>query len=157
MMSIHLRKATSSDAAAISQLILSLTEKYVCPSFAESARHILLTSMSAENVGAYLSGNYFYIVAATADEDIVGVAGIRDYSHLYHLFVDDSYQGQGLSRRLWEAVKAEALTNGNPGRFTVNSAVNAEHVYEHFGFQRIDGIRQQNGIIDVPMVLEIAS
>ncbi|MFT6910750.1 MAG: GNAT superfamily N-acetyltransferase [Oleiphilaceae bacterium] len=135
-------------------LIVPLTKKYVCPTCDESVHDILLNAMSPENVEMYLSANYFYVVATTSNDEVIGVAGIRDNSHLYHLFVDDSYQGKGLSRWLWEEVKAEALNNGNTGRFTVNSAVNAESIYLRFGFKSTEGVRDREGIVDIPMVLE---
>ncbi|MCE9678675.1 GNAT family N-acetyltransferase [Shewanella sp. AS1] len=153
-MSINIRKAVISDAKAISVLILRLTKKYVCPTCDLSVHSVLLDSMSEENIKTYLSANYFYAVAVNMNDDIVGVAGIRDYSHLYHLFVDEGSQGKGLSRQLWEVVKDESLKNGNSGHFTVNSAVNAESVYLSFGFNRTEGIRNRDGVVDIPMALD---
>ncbi|WP_105259156.1 GNAT family N-acetyltransferase [Pseudoalteromonas sp. T1lg88] len=153
-MSIHIRKAEISDAKSISELILPLTNKYVCPTCDVSVHSILLDSMSKENIEKYLSTNYDYVVAVTENNEVVGVAGVRDNSHLYHLFVDDNFQGNGLSRKLWETIKEKAIKNGNSGAFTVNSAVNAENVYLRFGFKRTEGIRNQQGMVDIPMVLK---
>ncbi|QXO15861.1 MULTISPECIES: GNAT family N-acetyltransferase [Vibrio] len=155
-MSVNIRNATLGDAKGISDLIIPLTKKYVCPTCDKSAQEILINSMSEANVANYLSDNYQYFVAVNEKSEIIGVAGIRDSSHLYHLFVSDNYQRQGLSRKLWERVKTAAMISGNSGRFTVNSAVNAEKIYLSFGFIRIDGIRNRDGMIDVPMVLETA-
>ncbi|TKB50293.1 GNAT family N-acetyltransferase [Ferrimonas sediminicola] len=152
-MNIHIRVATTDDAKAISRLIQPLTRKHVCPTCDESVHDALLASMSPQSMASYLSSNHFYVVAATHDNEIVGVAGIRDYEHLYHLFVDDRFQGQGLSRRLWDEVKAASLHHGNGGRFTVNSALNAERIYRHFGFQPRGGVRDRQGMRDIPMVL----
>jgi len=46
------------------------------------------------------------------------------------------------------------MRSGNPRRFTVNSAVNAENIYLSFRFIRTDGIRNRDGMIDISMVLE---
>ncbi|WP_368084183.1 GNAT family N-acetyltransferase [Vibrio splendidus] len=154
-MSLNIRSAEISDSKAISELILPLAKKYVCPTCDASVHDILLNSMSEENVGKYLSTNYNYVIAVTANDEVVGVAGVRDNSHLYHLFVDDNFQGNGLSRQLWEAVKEESIKNGNSGIFTVNSAVNAESVYSRFGFKRTEGIRNRQGMIDIPMLLDL--
>ncbi|MEZ8678962.1 GNAT family N-acetyltransferase [Vibrio splendidus] len=154
-MSVNIRSAKISDSKAISELILPLAKKYVCPTCDASVHDILLNSMSEENVGKYLSTNYNYVIAVTANDEVVGVAGVRDNSHLYHLFVDDNFQGNGLSRQLWEAVKEESIKNGNSGIFTVNSAVNAESVYSRFGFKRTEGIRNRQGMIDIPMLLDL--
>jgi len=153
-MSIKIRKAEISDAKSISELILPLTEKYVCPTCDASVHDVLLSSMSEDNIRKYLSTNYDYIVAVTTKNEVIGVAGVRDNSHLYHLFVDDSFQGNGLSRKLWETIKEEANKKGNSGAFTVNSAVNAENVYLRFGFKRTEGIRNRQGMVDVPMKFE---
>ncbi|MFQ6372431.1 GNAT family N-acetyltransferase [Shewanella sp. YIC-542] len=159
-MGIYIRNAEMSDARAISELMLPLTRKYVCPTCDASVHDILLDSMSEKNIEKYLSANsssasYDYVVAVTAHDEVVGVAGIRDNSHLYHLFVNDDFQGKGLSRQLWRAVKEKALANGNGGLFTVNSAVNAEGVYLRFGFKRTAGIRNRQGMVDIPMVLAL--
>lgn len=154
-MNITIRKAKLADAKAISELILPLAEKYVCPTCNASVHAVLLGSMSEQSIASYLSANYAYVVAVTPANDIVGVAGIRDYAHLYHLFVSDNYQGKGLSRKLWSAIQTQSLQQGNSGRFTVNSALNAESVYARFGFKRIEGIRNRQGMVDIPMVLEV--
>lgn len=152
-MRINIRKAEITDAKAISDLILPLTQKYVFPTCDLSVHSILLDSMSEISIEKYLSTNYAYIVAETVNNEVVGVAGVRDNSHLYHLFVGDNYQGSGLSRQLWEIAKEEALQNGNCGLFTVNSAINSESVYLSFGFKRTEGIRNRQGMVDIPMVL----
>ncbi|MCE0495557.1 GNAT family N-acetyltransferase [Vibrio salinus] len=157
MMLINIRQAVINDAKAISELIVPLTEKYVCPSCDVAVHRVLLGSMSEESIERYLSENYAYVVAVTPENDVIGVAGIRAYSHLYHLFVNDDYQGEGLSRRLWEAIKMESLRNGNCGRFTVNSAMNAESVYARFGFKRTAGVRNRRGMVDIPMALDMVS
>lgn len=154
-MNITIRKAELADAKAISELILPLVEKYVCPTCDASVHAVLLGSMSEQSIASNLSSNYAYVIAVTPDNDVVGVAGVRDYAHLYHLFVSDNYQGKGLSRALWTAIQAQSLLHGNSGRFTVNSALNAESVYARFGFKRTEGIRNRQGMVDIPMALEV--
>ncbi|MFA0490298.1 GNAT family N-acetyltransferase, partial [Vibrio splendidus] len=67
-MSVNIRSAEISDSKAISELILPLAKKYVCPTCDASAHDILLNSMSEENVGKYLSTNYNYVIAVTAND-----------------------------------------------------------------------------------------
>lgn len=156
-MNFNISSAGIADAKAISALILPLVVKYICPTWQPAVRHILLDSMSEQKIASYLAGNYFYLVARNAKQEIVAVAGIRDYAHLYHLFVADDYQGQGLSRQLWQALLVESLRQGNRGRFTVNSALHAEHIYTRFGFKRTEGVRDRDGMVDIPMLLELAA
>jgi GNAT superfamily N-acetyltransferase len=154
-MSITIRTAEIADAKAISALIVPLVVKYIAPTWQPGVRSILLDSMSEQKIESYLSANYVYLVAVDPDDAIVAVAGMRDDSHLYHLFVADSYQGQGLARQLWLALQKIALHNGNQGRFTVNSALHAEHIYLRFGFKRTEGVRNRDGMVDIPMLLEL--
>lgn len=139
-MAITIRNAELTDADAISRLVCALSERFVCPSFEPSARQALLDSMSVEKIRGYLDGAYDYVVAVTPNDELVGVAGLRDNSHLYHLFVRAEYHGQGIAQRLWEQLKNGAIKKGNTGHFSVNSAVNAERVYLRFGFRRVDGV-----------------
>lgn len=153
-MSIQIRPAILSDAQAISDIILPLTQKYVCPTCDTSVHQRLLDSMSKENIESYLSTHYSYFVAENTHQGVVGIVGMRDHSHLFHLFVSDDYQGRGLARRLWEAAREDALKHGNTGCFTVNSALNAENTYLRFGFKRTQGVRSHDGMVDIPMILK---
>ncbi|WP_114766296.1 GNAT family N-acetyltransferase [Vibrio rhodolitus] len=152
-MKITIRRATTEDAEQISSLIVPLTKKFVCPTWDESVHHIVLNSMSADKIAEYLTSNYYYLVAENQYKQVVAAGSVRDYSHLYHLFVKEDHQGQGLSTQLWHQLKAISLQNGNSGTFTVNSALNAEQVYARFGFKRTQGVRNHKGMVDVPMQL----
>jgi len=81
------------------------------------------------------------------------VIGIKENSHLYHLFVADPFQGRGHAQQLWQHAKAECLASGNPGVFTVNSALNAAPVYRKWGFEPLCEVRERSGIKDIPMRL----
>ncbi|WP_228481170.1 GNAT family N-acetyltransferase [Vibrio fluminensis] len=116
-MNITIREATRNDAEQISQLIVPLTQKFVCPTWDESVHHIVLNSMSAEKIAEYIASNYYYLVAEDQNQQVIGVGGIRDFAHLYHLFVKEDHQGQGLSSQLWRQLMSIALTNGNSGSF----------------------------------------
>lgn len=151
---MKIRKAQSGDAKAISELITCLTEKYILPTWDEKAHELLISSMSVSSVEHYLTQGYVYHLAENEQNDLIGVVATRDNSPLYHLFVREDYKGQGLSRTLWEQAKAGCISKGNPGVFTVNSAVNAEPVYLSFGFRRVDGIRNREGAVDIPMRLD---
>jgi GNAT superfamily N-acetyltransferase len=84
----------------------------------------------------------------------VGVAGIRDTTHVYHLFVAEAFHRQGLATSLWEIAKAAALAAGNPGRFTVYSSLHAVPVYERFGFRATGPEVHKHGVAFVPMELD---
>mgnify|MGYP000750349537 CR=1 FL=1 len=147
-----IREAVQSDADGISLLISTLSKKHIAPSCTNEGVEILLASMTVCSIKQYLNEDYHYYVAEE-EEGLIGVVGMKNNSEIYHLFVSDSHQGQGLSRKLWEVAKSACLLNNNKGFFTVNSAVNAKHIYLKFGFLPIDDVLDNLGIKEIPMQL----
>ncbi len=145
-------KAEFHHSAAISKLLVTLTRKYVLPTCEESAEARLIPSMSLLKVESYLKQGYDYYLAQDHHSNIVGVIGIKELSHIYHLFVADQYQGQGVAKKLWLHAKNESIQRGYHGPFTVNSALNAQAVYQKFGFQPTGDVRNREGIRDIPMI-----
>jgi GNAT superfamily N-acetyltransferase len=154
---MQIRQASNQDAARISELLIRLAEQDILPSCTISGGQKLLQSMSPDAIAGYLNGSFRYHLleeqAQLGKGRLVGVIGMRDNSHLYHLFVAETHQGLGLGKRLWLHAKDECLANGNTGRFTVNSALNAKNVYLKLGFVPLGTIRENQGIKDIPMEL----
>ncbi|QUM89041.1 GNAT family N-acetyltransferase [Moritella sp. 36] len=148
-----IRKAELDDVEAISQLITPLVIKYILPTCSKEGGLLILNSMAPNCISNYLDAGYVYHVAELNSE-LIGVVGMKENAHLYHLFIADSQQGKGLSRTLWELARDVCLANGNEGKFTVNSALNATDVYLKFGFVPVSGVRERAGIKDMPMELE---
>ena len=101
-----------------------------------------------------LDGNLVLVAAAL--HEIVGVIEMRGHSHVSLLFVDQAYQGQGISKELlhW------ALTicrQHHPllTEVTVNASPNAVPVYERLGFVATDVQQEKNGILFTPMILKL--
>jgi len=155
-----IRKAKQSDVDGISQLTTTLVTKYILPTCSKDGGQLILASMAPSCISDYLDAGYQYHVAQLNGE-LIGVIAMKDNSHLYHLFVAESQQGKGLSRILWELARDACLANGNKGKFTVNSALNAVDVYLKFGFVPVldinenSGIRERSGVKDMPMALTL--
>lgn len=147
-----LREATTADAESIGHLVRELSEKTITKAFSPAGREALLASLTTEKIAERLESDYRYHVAESQGE-IIGVVGIRDNKHLYHLFVAQSHQRQGLARKLWETAMALCLQAGNTGEFTVNSSHYAVPVYEKFGFVVQSGPIEKAGIVSIPMKL----
>lgn len=147
-----IRTASAGDADAISRLIVPLVEKYIVWPFEPEDGSRLLDKMTAEAVTGYIAEGYRYHVAEQGGE-IVGVAATRDNAHLYHLFVADSAQRQGLATALWETARDACLATGNPGEFTVNASRYAEGFYRQLGFERVRE-RRDDGVAYIEMRLE---
>jgi GNAT superfamily N-acetyltransferase len=154
---MKIRQASYGDATKISELVIRLAVQDILPSCSASGGQTLLESMSPDAIAGYLGGSYHYYLledhTPAGQKPLVGVIGIRDNNHLYHLFVAKTHQGLGLGKRLWLHAKDECLAKGNTGRFTVNSALNAQNVYLKLGFTPLGAIRENQGIKDIPMEL----
>ena len=146
---LDIRKATVEDAPAISRLIGSVARFFTLQPDGAGAEDFLKT-ISPEAVGGYLIDPRFAYFKAVENGALAGVIAVRDGSHLYHLFVDESFQRQGLSRQLWDHARV-AVSDANPGYFTVNSTPYAQPVYECFGFVATGPRVETKGIAFVPM------
>ena len=153
---MNIREATKKDSESIASLIKDLAEKFIVLEFSEEGRNKFLSSNDQSSIEKFFDSGFIYHVAEKEGE-IIGVVGIRDNSHLYHLFISESQQGSGLSRKLWEDAMRLCLEAGNTGKFTVNSSNNAVGVYEAFGFKRTSGMEESNGVLYNPMCLETNS
>ena len=149
---LDIRKAKPGDAESISKLVSKLSAKYIAHELTADGAEHLLASMNPDAIKKYIHSGFEYHVAET-DRRVVGVVGIRDNSHLYHLFVAEKYQRQGIARKLWLHAMETCLSNGNPGEFTVNSSAYAVGVYEQFGFIAQSGPEEKEGVVYIPMKL----
>ncbi|NMM27460.1 MAG: GNAT family N-acetyltransferase [Glaciimonas sp.] len=120
--------------------------------FSRTAEGKFLRANNAQAISALVASGFKYHVAEAGGE-IVGFVGVRDNCHLYHLFVAEQVQRQGLARRLWTVAKSACYAAGNRSRFTVNSSNNAIPVYESFGFTRAAPTQDSGGVLYNPMVL----
>ena len=84
-----------------------------------------------------------------------GVIAVKDYSHMFHLFVDRDFHKRGIAKQLWSHMKQRSLDRGNNGRFTLNSTTYALPIYLSWGFVVTGDKEQRFGINYTPMVLEL--
>ena len=150
---LDIRKATPGDAESISKLVCKLSAKYIAQAFTADGAEHLLASMNPDAISKYIRSGFKYHVAEM-EKRIVGVVGIRDNNHLYHLFVAEKYQRRGIARKLWQVAMETCLSNGNPGEFTVNSSEYAVGVYEQWGFVAQSGPVEKEGVVFIPMRLK---
>lgn len=147
--------ASERDAAAISRLVTHLAEKYIAAELSDEGAKTLLRGFTPEAFGGYLTGDYRYHVARCGPE-IVGVVATFEDHHLFHLFVAESHQRQGLARQLWETARIACLEAGASGNFTVNSSRYAIGLYEKLGFVASSPPVERNGVRFLPMKLTVA-
>lgn len=153
MNTLQLREGRAGDAAAISALIVELAPAFFLSPDGAGTEPFLVSVSAAAEAGYIADTRYRFWVLEATDGALAGFIASRDTSHLFHLFVSPAWQGQGLSRRLWQAMQDGAAEAGHGGAFTVNAALPAVGVYEHFGFVAEGPVQRQHGLAFQPMRL----
>ena len=143
------------DIPAVAALLESLAQEHIIQEFESDAKALFLENNNEKRIRQFVADGFRYHVAEV-DDRLIGFVGVRDNSHLYHLFVANDFQRQGLGRHLWDVARAECTAAGNPGRFTVNSSNNAVPIYERLGFARTAPMQNKDGVLYNPMVLVVA-
>lgn len=147
---MEFRAGSPADAEAIANLIANFQSELTDdPSGAGAEEYLASVSVQAER--EYLASERYRYLVAYSDSQLAGFIAIRDGSHLFHLFVERSYQRQGIARRLWERALQELCAPNSDGGFTVNSSLRAVPVYQAFGFVPAGSIQSMRGISFLPM------
>ena len=155
MAHIDIRPIEPADIEPVASLLSELASAHIIGEFERSAQEDFLAKNDANAIRGFIAGGYRYHVAEMNGE-LVGFVGVRANTHLYHLFVATTLQGQGIGRMLWETAKHECVASGQGGVFTVNSSNAAVPIYERWGFRRAGPVQTSNGIVYNPMKLEAA-
>jgi GNAT superfamily N-acetyltransferase len=147
---MEFRAGLPADAEAIASLIASFQSELTDdPSGAGAEKFLASVSVQAER--EYLASERYRYLLACSGSHLAGFIAIRDGSHLFHLFVERSYQRQGIARRLWERAWRELCAPSSDGGFTVNSSASAVPAYQAFGFVPAGSTRSVDGISFLPM------
>lgn len=152
---MQIRPALADDIKSISQLVRELSEKFITPEFSPEGKQTLLETLSPDGIEKSMQSGFEYHVAEIENQ-LVGVVGVKENNHLYHLFVSEKFQRQGIAGKLWQFSMEKCLAKGNPGEFTVNSSMYALGVYEKFGFVAVSGPMEKGGVVFVPMKLIVS-
>lgn len=83
-----------------------------------------------------------YLVATPLDSNtILGIIGLKD-NQLRTFFVDPDFQGQGIGRKLYNAIEAVAIKRGLHTLILEGSPL-GEPIYKHLGFRYIKTLHKQ--------------
>jgi GNAT superfamily N-acetyltransferase len=151
---LKIRAAQSHDAEKISDLISVLSRKFIVSEFSIEGAEFLLSTMTQSAIEDFMQSGYVYHVAEI-DNSLAGVVGVRDHTHLYHLFVAEQFHRKGIAKKLWQVAMQVCLANGNPGEFTVNSSAYARDAYKKLGFVAQSGPKEKGGVVFFPMKMTI--
>ena len=145
-----IRPLDEADFPAAARLLhASAIEFIVHESTPEGAAAFLRENDEAGLRGYVLKGHVYHV--AEDGGELAGLVGVRANHHLFHLFVDKRWHGQGLARRLCQAARRAAIERGGDGAFLVNSSNYAVPVYQAFGFVRMAPTQCVKGLYFNPM------
>lgn len=154
MQQITIRKATIKDCSEISALISRNAKSLLNDDFEGDGLDFFLNAVTERAIREYMEQGFRYMVAL-ARHEIVGVIAIKDYRHMFHLFVDKDHHNKGIARQLWDTISRDSIKQGQTEKFTLNSTSYALPVYQRWGFTTTDELQTRHGISFTPMELVV--
>ena len=136
-----IRDVKVDDALQLSELLISLAQGYLVEG-STTLPHWYAAVLTPEAFSERLADPEYTQFVYTINNQLVGYIAIKSPCHLYHLFVAESFQKQGISKRLWQhAVATLGLTS-----CTVRSSLYAVPVYRRFGFEKVGSVSFKDAI-----------
>ena len=157
---MEVRQATIADAKKISMLIQESALEFITPEFSPQATTHFLHANNQASIEGFIQQGFVYFVLeqeGSSGVALIGCIGMRNFSHIYHLFIAKAWQGKGYAGKLWQHALAFCMAQGNPGLFTVNSSNNAVGVYQALGFMATSPMQELHGVLFNPMQLDLRS
>lgn len=140
---MEIRKLHKPEYEAALALVWEVFLEYEAPEYSKEGVGEFLGSI---HDAAYVSMLSMY--GAFTENELMGMIASRaGGSHIALFFVKGEYQGQGIGRQLFEAVKADCKDKC----ITVNSSPFAVEIYKNLGFCAVDKEQVVNGLRFTPM------
>lgn len=143
-----IRLATESDAHEIAELVMLLSSFYTKNPTDEIPLWLNKSFSQQAFISRILDSDYSNFVYV-CDGRVVGYISLKSQSHLYHLFVSEAYQRQGIARQLFDRVLSSTAAN----IITVRSSIYAVPFYKKLGFIESGISATKDGIVFQPMEL----
>ncbi|MDN4061195.1 GNAT family N-acetyltransferase [Massilia sp. YIM B02769] len=145
-----IRPLVDTDLPGAARLLRAAASEFIVHESTPEGASTFLRENDEDGLRNYVRSGHVYHVAEI-DGTLAGFIGIRANNHLFHLFVDKRWHGQGLARRLWQVARRAAIERGGDGAFLVNASNHAAPVYEAFGFVRMAPTQCLKGLYFNPM------
>lgn len=104
----------------------------------------------------FLLGEYL-IFGAFLNGQMIGIAGVRNKTHLSLLFVEKEYHKMGVGSALVYSAFQFSFEQYKEYHFSVNASPYALEFYHKLGFQDTAAQEMKDGVIYTPMCYTIAS
>jgi GNAT superfamily N-acetyltransferase len=153
---IRIRTLEEDEIAAAHALVSDVFDEFVAPLLSDEGIAEFKSFIEPPKLLERLRANSSMLAAEISGE-IVGVIGVRDWSHVFLLFVRGDRQGKGIAKSLLaEALQLCKTVKPDLAKITVNSSPNAVGAYRRMGFVPMSEEQLTNGIRYVPMTLTLS-
>ena len=143
------------DAAVVSDLLMRTFMAFVAPDYSAQGVQTFSAFVQPRVLRDRLTQGAL-VLLATAGASIVGMIEMDQCNHVTLLFVVGAYQRRGISRELLRrALDLCRQRQPNLTQVTVNSSPYAVEVYKRLGFTETDSAQERDGILFIPMRLEL--
>ncbi len=154
---IRIRDLEDGEITKAHDLVASVFDEFVAPLFSTEGVNQFKSFIEPSNLADRLREDSFILVAEVGSE-MIGVVAMRDWSHIFLLFVDGKHQGKGIAKRLVQAALQRCEDEGRrPDKVTVNSSPNAVGAYERMGFVQTAEEELRHGVRAVPMAMDFTA
>ena len=130
--------------------------KYESKEYGREGTEAFLNFISDELLYKLFLQGHYKLIVALCDDRIVGVASLRNGTHLSLLFVDDKYHRRGIARAMMYRFK-DYLVGKGESFITVNASPYATEFYHKVGFVSEGPMQKKDGMIFTPMKWEFGN
>ncbi len=142
----------------IFEFIKRVYDEFVSSDYTDEGNMFFYNFISAENIAERFDKNKNIILTAKHKGKIVGMIEIRGTNQISLLFVDKSFQGQGIAKKLFaEALRQCINTDVTLKTFYVHASPFSIPIYQKLRFTKTAEIQEVNGIKYLPMEMIIKS
>lgn len=147
---LAIRKMRLSDIDRVSQITNSAFHETVAPGLSEEGVNTF-SALSSPQAFAERMNEDNIIFVFEKNGEIEGVLELKEGRHVAMLFVLPAAQRRGVGR----ALMAEALDHARAGTITVSASVPSVPAYEAYGFLIVGAEDERQGLVYVPMEIEL--
>jgi len=144
-----IKSAQQSDIPQIANLVKSLVHNFLDNQEAELPDWLSETLTYDAFLKRVTDPEYLHFIMEE-EKSVIGYIAIQQSGYVYHLFIAEEFQGNGIARKLWEHAKQHVSSSV----FTLRSSMFAVPIYQKFGFSKSAPIGNKEGISFQPMELK---
>jgi GNAT superfamily N-acetyltransferase len=151
-----IRSMHKGEEIEVFDLVQRVFDEFIAPLYTQEGIDEFFRYAQADALAQRSQNNHFVLLAIVAGQP-VGMIEIRDNHHVSMLFVDRSFQHQGISRELLRQALNECHKHKpDLGQVTVHAAPNSVLIYERLGFRPVSSEQVINGMRFTSMILDLA-